>query len=543
MKRSSTVEERKYVNVLHLAAFFLIVVLLVTSAVLAENSSPLISNIVILLGSKVNSTSFVNISATVFDIDSISRVFAVVVLPDGRRDDVVLLPDGNNNENHFSGLFLNTSLKGIYSVEIIANDSLNNIGTSDKINFSVLDNIPPSVSNLQTVEGSSSTKFDAMLILADIKDNFEISAVFAEITLPNSTKKLIVLVPFSGVTYAGDFPSIKLDGEYLVEIIANDSSNNINNSEYVSFTIDSQSLTVLEDNQVFNIIDLAVNTSDIQFSNSNPIEGENVIVNATIHNFGDLAAANVKVQFLDSGTEIRNATINVSAFSTSTILTNWTAKIGSRNIQVKIDPGNLIAESNETNNNASRNLSISAHFIFFGKATSLVGLGLGFDFLFAVQSEIKNTLVTDSDSNLDFSSLQALSRKNDSSLASNDFTQVDAALGMGNFSDSISNLFSIGGSVPKQTRAFNIYDSTINNVPIINSTNSSVFLTGMLWDYSDDSNGEFDNVEKEDLVFVAETNVNKMGSFGTYDYEIKIPVLLRDYKGTKASVDMYFEVK
>ena len=308
--------------------------------------------------------------------------------------------------------------------------------------------------------------------------------------------------------------------------------------------IDSQSLTVLkEDNKVFNVIDLAVNTSDIQISNSNPIEGENVVVNATIHNFGDLNASNVMVQFLDSGTEIRNATINVSAFSTTTVLANWTAKIGSRNIQVKIDPYNLIAESNETNNNASRNISISAYFTFFGKATTLVGLGLGFDFLFDVQSEIKNIFITDSDSLLDFSSLQALGRKNDSVLASNDFTETDTVLGMGNFSDSVRNLFSIDGSAPKQTTAFGVYGSTISNVPIINSTNASTFVTGILWDYSDDTNGEFDSVDKEDLAFITRTNTSQIGSFGTYDYEIKMPVLLRNYKGIKNSVDIYFEVK
>ncbi len=522
----------------------IIFVLIFLTPVLAENNGPIISDPYV-SPEELNSSSFVNISAFLVDPDGISYVSALVTLPNGYIDEVVLSKNNiskNTIENLYSGRFSNTSIGGAYAVQVIANDSLNKVNSSNKVNFFVLDNIPPSVSNLQTIEGTSSAEFDAVMILADVYDNTQVSLVYAEITLPNKTKKEILLVPFAGSTYAADFTLIELNGEYSVKILANDSFGNVNDSEYTSFTIGSQ-MTTLGSNQIFSAIDLAVNSSEIHFSNNNPVEGENITINATIRNVGDLDALGVLIQFLDNGLEIQNFTINISAFSTKVLLSNLTTKIGQRSIQVKIDPDDSIIESDELNNNASKNLSISSYFTFFGKATGFLGLGLASDFLFDIQSDIKNIFITDTDSNLDFSSLQALGRKNDTTFTFNDFVELDTILGMTNFSDSINNTFSNIGGTPKQTTTFNVYGSTIHHVPIVNSTNSSTFVTGILWDYSDDANGEFDSVTKEDLVFVTKINTSQVGNFGTYDYEIKMPALLRDYKGGTSSVDIYFEIE
>jgi len=109
---------------------------------------------------------------------------------------------------------------------------------------------------------------------------------------------------------------------------------------------------------------------------------------------------------------------------------------------------------------------------------------------------------------------------------------------MSSFKDSVSILFE-----NRSYRNFTIHQRLIENVPVINSTNNSNFVTGILWDMSDDTDGEFSIDDKEDLVFVSNINKEKEGAYGTYDYELKIPVRLREYeKDDMNNVYLYYEL-
>ena len=110
--------------------------------------------------------------------------------------------------------------------------------------------------------------------------------------------------------------------------------------------------------------DLTLNSSDISFSNPNPTEGEIVTINATIHNIGFVDATNVTVHIFDGFPEfqISNLTINsIPAGENRTLNATWntTGKIGNHSISVMIDPYDLIEEMNETNNRASRFITVN----------------------------------------------------------------------------------------------------------------------------------------------------------------------------------------
>ena len=48
---------------------------------------------------------------------------------------------------------------------------------------------------------------------------------------------------------------------------------------------------------------------------------------------------------------------------------------------------------------------------------------------------------------------------------------------------------------------------------------------------------------KEDLVFVASINKESVGEYGTYDYEIRVPVELRDYDSTDSeTIYLYYDL-
>ena len=83
-------------------------------------------------------------------------------------------------------------------------------------------------------------------------------------------------------------------------------------------------------------------------------------------------------------------------------------------------------------------------------------------------------------------------------------------------------------------------------MPTAESTNSTTFVTGILWDSSDDTNNnyQFDNTSKEDIVFVTRVNQSKTGMYGTYDYELRVPANLKNYKGPDTqTVVFYTEIK
>jgi len=303
---------------------------------------------------------------------------------------------------------------------------------------------------------------------------------------------------------------------------------------------------------VFGFVDLSVNQTII-FSDNNPAEGENVIINATITNHGNDSALNVFVLFLEDSIEFANITLNVSASEMVVISEPWIAEIGLNNITVIADPANLISESNENNNMASAEISIDAYHTYYGTLRSFIGLGIDSDFLLNHEKIGCNLLVADTDSNVDFSSLQAIGRRKNVGPALNDFIDIDTLLGMTNFDDSISALWTLYGQFsfqifklfPREVETFTLFGTNITNVPVINSTNSSAFRTGILWDTSDDTGGffgQFDTVDREDIVLVTKAGPLQQGKFGIYNYEIKVPSLIRDYKPGSSTVDFFIDV-
>lgn len=292
------------------------------------------------------------------------------------------------------------------------------------------------------------------------------------------------------------------------------------------------------------VIDLEINSTAINFSNLKPIEGELVTINGTIINNGNKNAQNVVIQFLDDSERIGNTTINISCNSTAITVVNWTAQIGPNNITLIIDPQDLITETNKTNNNATQNITLGGYSLYVGNIfASYVVLGSASMNLFSRIGSSVNVLAVDSDSVVNFDSLQALGVRKSGGSSSNDFSELDTLLNMTAFNDSIRNSWSIDGSLAKQTTTLRIGSQTISSIPIINSTNTSSFVTGILWDTSRDTNGEFDSGEKENVVFITSVNSSKTGAYGTYDYEFLVPSLLRSYTGVTSAVDFYLDVR
>ena len=314
------------------------------------------------------------------------------------------------------------------------------------------------------------------------------------------------------------------------------------NAGNVSFNVSSWSnYSVVE-----NLPDLFINFSDINLSELNPIENQEVKINAIVENLGYGYAGNVLISFFEgdpfsSGISIGNVTINISGIASTEASILWNAKIGKTNIFVVADYYLLINESNEENNKANKTISINSWQEIYGNTSVDKIIGNETSNLkrwFNESSLQGNVFITDSESYVNWLSLQAIGKTKTGGASSNDFSEIDTLLGMTNFDDSVSNLFS-NIQNPKNTQTMLIHQKEIQNVPIINSTNSSNFVTGILWDTSDDViDGEYGPIDKEDLVFVAPVSKQSEGAYGFYNYEIKIPSKLREYN-TLDSQEIY----
>ncbi|MCF7861065.1 hypothetical protein K9M79_02380 [Candidatus Woesearchaeota archaeon] len=299
--------------------------------------------------------------------------------------------------------------------------------------------------------------------------------------------------------------------------------------------------------------DVMVNETSVNFSSWTPIENENITIYGTVQNIGNTIFPNITLQFYDLTSDVSiggNFTLyNFSPTNVTTINTTWISSLGDHKIELQADipiaTDGQYTEVNESNNNASSVVNISTWGVVYGQVVGNISLATISDLLYLWSPEVPagNMFIKDVDSDVDWHSLQAIGRTSSGGIAANDFVDIDTVLGTASFFDNITSKYSDDGSTPRLTDTFNISSNPIANVPIINSTNTSLFVTGILWDMSDSGDTEFDIAEGEDLVFVTHVNSEKLGSYGIYDYEVSVPVKLKEYKSGENKLSFYVEVR
>ncbi len=182
----------------------------------------------------------------------------------------------------------------------------------------------------------------------------------------------------------------------------------------------------------------------------------------------------------------------------------------------------------------------SWHF-YFGNLSSRINLmtsGNASQFSWQDQATA-NIYVIETGSAISWSNLQALGRNiSNMSTAQNDFEEADINLSMSSFLDSINTTFTYNNA-PRRTISLLSYNKFINNIPVANSTNNTNFFTGLLWDMSDGGN-EYNG--SQDIIFITLKNLTLEGKYGTYDYELRVPASLKNYKLGSGTVSFYIEI-
>lgn len=440
-----------------------------------------------------------------------------------------------------SAIFGKNISDGIYSWNCLATDDLGISKFSNSNYTFTSDSSGPNISNIAVNESFFCGTESYVRVNCSVIDALSIlSGVFVQATSSagsnNYTAQLL-----SGNTYYADI-LLNQFGQWNFSCVANDSLNNFNISNNIQINVYESSP------------DLTIRTSNIAFNENDLVENNPLLINATIENLGCVAANNFITGFyegdpLSGGVQIgSNRTISVPAFGNFTTNITWNAKIGRTNIFVFADINNSIAETNETNNIANRTINVSSWQIFYGNVSTNMVLSsfelANLSYWLNASNLTGNVYVSDTESEISWNSLLAFGRNKTGSFTNNDFFDIDNLFNSSAHDDSIQNIFTTDGSNPRAINSFIVHNEMINYVPIVNSTNNSNFLTGILWDSSDDfADGEYSQDDKEDVVFIANVEKQKQGYYGIYDYEIKVPVRLRQYQGPdNSNVYVYFDL-
>jgi hypothetical protein len=365
----------------------------------------------------------------------------------------------------------------------------------------------------------------------DVSDNYFIDSVWFSVESP-SEESNYTAVNISMSNYVYDLITNE-KGDWDVSCFFNDTAGNVVESSDVSFY------------EYSGLPELMFNSSDIDFSNSNPWEDETINISVNVSNLGCVSADNFMTSFFLGNpvlnNYIGNVTGTVGAFSSFVFEAPFVSLIGVNDIFIKADNTEILVEDFEDNNIDSRVLNIGAWQEFYGNVDAVKVLG-SFNDSFGGWSNdtnpVGNVFMADSEADINWASLLAVGKNTLGVDAPNDFSEIDLLLGMGGYLDSVVSSY---GSPTLDN--FFVHRNNITNVAAIQSTDNDNFHTGILWDSSDDSDGEFDSVEKEDLVFVSKINDGSNGKYGSYDYEIKIPAKLREYDSTDVEeVYFYYEL-
>lgn len=362
-----------------------------------------------------------------------------------------------------------------------------------------------------------------------LADGTQFTAPFNVSTSINSTFPIIDITGKDNITGQEICP-----GAFLVAF------SNGSTGEFVGYWVNA---TPWNGTCPVDLISTQLNASDL-----NPDELENVTFNGSIFNNGTVTAFNFVAALVDgnctTGTMIQNITINLSAGQNTTVNFSWSATpVGPHNISFCVNYINNVLEDDYTNNNITITINVKAYNDYFGNLTGNVTLDTNtndteYDWLF---NDSGNVIFTNSQVLVNFSALYALGRTTSGGVAVNDFSEADQALNMTGFNDSIQTLWATNASNPRQTTTFVVRGRTIDNVPYINSTNTSSFITGILW--QSENSAEFNATQMSPLLFVTKINQSQQGFYGTYDYEAHVPVLLRSYNSTSNALQYFVELR
>jgi hypothetical protein len=219
-------------------------------------------------GSNYEVFDVIEIAANVTDNVGVENVTANITYPNGTS---IVLNLSNAVDDKYNNSFTIPNLLGQYNVSFYANDTSGNVNDTETTFFVGNDTQVPSVYNITPSKNSSYNQSEVVYVSANVTDNSGIDKVVMNLTYPDLSSSLIGMkLNQSNGLYEYYFGSTSQVGTYNVSILANDTSGNLNNSEWTYFVINDSGYPVIRDvvpssGSVFNYSDqvnISANVTD-----------------------------------------------------------------------------------------------------------------------------------------------------------------------------------------------------------------------------------------------------------------------------------------
>ncbi|MEK6811200.1 MAG: hypothetical protein AABX96_01685 [Nanoarchaeota archaeon] len=176
-----------------------------------------------------SSLQLIEIGANVSDNIAVSSVFANINLPNGTINMLTLSSTGGAKYNNSFSIPL---LLGRYNITIVANDTSNNVNSTEQTYFNLIDIVSPSYSSI-IISPNSPTIYDSgasYQFNVTWNDTFGISLAFVSFEGFNYTMSA------NGIVYNRTFVDLSA-GNYSYYFWANDTSGNVNITSLFTYSI------------------------------------------------------------------------------------------------------------------------------------------------------------------------------------------------------------------------------------------------------------------------------------------------------------------
>ncbi len=276
----------------------------------------------------------------------------------------------------------------------------------------------------------------------------------------------------------------------------------------------------------------------------NIIEESNFFINITINSTGIKNSENITTTINISrwnGSEwiFKSSENKTTSFlagnSNDTFNISLNLLSGKYQVKAFVDSGLFVNESNENNNILSVNISVPSWQFYYGfisEQFNILSDNISNFSIWSAPAVTGNMYFTDTDHYISFLNLKPLN-------GTDDFIQADYALNMTGSNDSIEYYFdNDNDGTADNTREF-LIAGTLMSVPITNSTNTSSFVTGLLWD---SSYGGAEYNGSQPIVILTSFNGTYNGSFGSYEYEVRVPSALKKYFSPSDLIAFHIEI-
>ena len=128
----------------------------VIASAAADSTPPNVTNITPALNSRFNFSTIIEIGVNVSDSNPISAVNASLTLPNGTVQ-TVTLSNGSGYPSRFNSSYLIPNLTGLFNINFFANDTLNNLNSTEFTNFTA-ENVAPVIYFVSPVHSQSITE-------------------------------------------------------------------------------------------------------------------------------------------------------------------------------------------------------------------------------------------------------------------------------------------------------------------------------------------------------------------------------------------------